>query len=76
MLQEKIRSQLRVSGLPFSVYWLGFFIVELLKFLIPCIMVIIVVFIVQVSQRIISTSPFENDTIVIGIRPVCIMHRP
>ena len=46
--QDKVRSQLRVSGLPFSMYWLSSFIVEFLKFLIPAILVIIIIFIVQV----------------------------
>ena len=46
VLQDKVRSQLRVSGLPFSLYWLSSFIVEFLKFLIPAVLVIIVIYIV------------------------------
>lgn len=48
--QDKVRSQLRISGLPFSLYWLSSFSVEFVKFLIPAVLVIIVVFIVQVDS--------------------------
>ncbi|XP_053402183.1 cholesterol transporter ABCA5-like isoform X2 [Mercenaria mercenaria] len=46
----KIRSQLRVSGLPFTLYWLTFFAVDVVKFFIPVILSIIVVFAVQVTS--------------------------
>ncbi|KAL4218252.1 ATP-binding cassette sub- A member 5 [Mactra antiquata] len=47
--QFKIRSQLRVSGLPFFQYWFGFFVTDFAKNLVPAVLTIIISLAVQLD---------------------------
>ena len=49
-MQFKIRSQLRTAGVPFSVYWLGNFFVDIVKFSIPAVLSVILVMAIGVSS--------------------------
>ncbi|XP_060587751.1 cholesterol transporter ABCA5-like isoform X2 [Ruditapes philippinarum] len=55
----KIRSQLRVTGLPFTLYWLTFFTVDFVKFLIPVVLSVIAVFVIQVESLMYGGAAFS-----------------
>ncbi|XP_076072509.1 cholesterol transporter ABCA5-like isoform X3 [Mytilus galloprovincialis] len=48
--QYKIRSQLRTAGVPFSVYWLSNFFIDVCKFCIPAVFCIILTAAIQVDS--------------------------
>ncbi|KAL4239790.1 ATP-binding cassette sub- A member 5 [Mactra antiquata] len=48
--QGKVRSQLRIAGVSFFLYWTTFFIVDIIKYIIPAILIIIVTLIMQVKS--------------------------
>ncbi|CAG2245460.1 ABCA5 [Mytilus edulis] len=80
--QYKIRSQLRTAGVPFSVYWLSNFFIDVCKFCIPAVFCIILTAAIQVDSlkpggAMISFLPYLAVSLVdmiSGEIPARIMH--
>ncbi|KAL3876747.1 hypothetical protein ACJMK2_034544 [Sinanodonta woodiana] len=67
--QVKARSQLRISGVPFAVYWGSFMMIDIIKFIIPAILAVIFIFTVQVPS-------LQPAGAVLTLILVCLMYIP
>ncbi|XP_053381131.1 cholesterol transporter ABCA5-like [Mercenaria mercenaria] len=48
--QTKVRSQLRIAGVPYRLYWGAYVVMDIIKYIIPALLVIFITFMLQVDS--------------------------